>query len=526
MKISIRSKLILAISLLIVVLFAATSYLFINEKKREITQDIFVNTTAFARLTAGSVASFYELYLAQNSFVYFNREMAKIFEQNDDVSEVKVISYDGLLLYDSARDKEKKYEGTLTKMNDAYLSEALNSENLSVKILAGKLVFLKIEADGTVNFVDGNEKPLDKISEGTLLEYILVPANEKYSVLYELDYHNLEDRLARMRERIIYLALFGVMLGMIMSFLMSTQVTKPVASLVASASEIAKGNFKTRVNIKTRDEMSFLGEAFNKMAQDLEVSLEAKVYKERVGRELELAAQIQDQLLPDQNQIPKIPSLDIAAHLTPAEEIGGDIYDFLQPDDKRLMMYVGDVTGHGVPAGIVSSISSALFYGYSQDTDLKNIILNVNRVLKVKTMPTMFLTLCLMEWNEETKKFSYVSAGHEQILHYRNSNSRAELMPAGGIALGMMKDISKHVNVNEVDLQSGEFLVIYSDGIPECWKNETDLYGFDRLKAIAEKSANLRDAVQIQDAILKDVKDFAAGYKQMDDITIMVIRRV
>ena len=108
MKISIRSKLILAISTLIVVLFSIASSLFINEKKRELADDIFVNTLAFSRLTAPSIAYFYDLYLIQNSFVYFNREIAEIFEQNDDVSVVEVVSYDAEGLYNSSYDVDKK----------------------------------------------------------------------------------------------------------------------------------------------------------------------------------------------------------------------------------------------------------------------------------------------------------------------------------------------------------------------------------------------------------------------------------
>ncbi|MEK7086149.1 MAG: SpoIIE family protein phosphatase, partial [Patescibacteria group bacterium] len=367
---------------------------------------------------------------------------------------------------------------------------------------------------------------IDPLKACTLLDYLLIPANEKYSVVYKFDYHNLNERVDRMRMRIIYLALFGIMLGMILSFVMSAQVTKPIAELVEGAGKIAKGDFSARVNIKTRDEMSFLGKAFNQMAQDLEKSIEAKVYKERVAHELKLAAEIQDQLIPDQNEIPKIEGIEIAAGLITAEEIGGDIYDFFKLDDKRLMMYLGDVTGHGVPAGIISSISSALFYGYSIEADLKKILLQVNRVLKAKTMPTMFLTLCLMQWDVSLKKFTYSSAGHEKILHYSAGTKKSEYTPAGGIALGMLQDISKHITVQEIDFKTGDYLVIYSDGIPECWKNSDELYGPERLKSAMERFVDLESPEAVMKAILADVKNFSAGYKQMDDITIMVIRRV
>ncbi len=525
MKITIRSKLILAISSLIIVIFVIAAYLFVNEKKREIAEDIYVNALAFSRLTSTTIADDYDLYLKQNSFVYFNRDIQSIFQQNDDVSQIKVLSYKGEILYDSGLDVDKKYEGERRIVAENLLTQ-IQSEYIAVQDLDGNGYFLRFRADGGYEYVSPDERLLQPIKQGTLIEYLLVPANEKYSVLYKLDYQNMIDRVAAMQQRIIYLAVFAIMLGAAMSFGMSFQITKPVAELVKGAAEISKGNFHNIVEIKTHDELKFLGDAFNKMAVDLEKSVETKVYKERVTRELELAAQIQDQLIPDQAQIPPMPGIELAAWLDPAEEIGGDIYDFLKVNDDNLVMYLGDVTGHGVPAGIISSISSALFYGYSIEPDLKKILLDVNRVLKAKTMPTMFLTLCLMNWDAKNQKFTYASAGHEKILHYHAETKKADYAAAGGIALGMMKDISKSINVCEIETKPGDYLVIYSDGIPECWKNEKELYGFERLQAALEKFVSLDSPEAVMKAILEDVKTFAEGHKQMDDITIMVIKRV
>ncbi|MBI4232446.1 SpoIIE family protein phosphatase [Candidatus Peregrinibacteria bacterium] len=524
MKLSIRSKLIFAISLLIVILFSIASYLFITEKKREIAQDIYVNVLAFSKLTAPTVAYDYELYLKENSFVYFNREIQAIFEQNDDINVIKVISYEGELLYDSSIDKDKKYEGSIREVDDKLLLDQVRSENLSLRTLDGRIFYLKTNPKGGFAYVDKDEKPITSLEEGPLVNYLIVPADEKKSILYLLDYENLNQRIERMQKRIIYLALFGIMLGMILSYFMSHQVTKPVAQLVEAAGNIAKGDFKTRVDIRTHDELNFLGNAFNKMAEDLEVSVEARMYKERVTRELELAIQIQQQLVP--KIIPKVDGLDLAAGLLPAEEIGGDIYDFLMLNENQMLLYLGDVTGHGVPAGIVSSIASALFFGYASQGDLKKILIEVNRVLKYKTMPTMFMTLCLMHWDALAKQFTYASAGHEQIVHYRASGNLVELKPAGGVALGMLPDISKTLKVVPIDLKSGDHLVIYSDGIPECWKDEKENYGMERLKQASIKFANLATAEEIKNAILADVKSYAGSYKQMDDITIIVVKKL
>lgn len=516
--ISIRSKLIAVISLLIVVLFSFTANLLIDEKKKEMAQDIYLNSLAFSRLTATDVADNYDLYLAEGGFVYFNREMQTLFEQNDDVSGVTVANYSGKVLYNSVLDKDKKADG-LRNIEDPVLIEQIRSENVSFKASDGLVYYLK---DGA--FVDKNEKSMKVFAPGTLVEYFVVPANEKYSIIYSVSYHNLEKRVAEMIRRIVYLAIFGIMLGMMFSFFMSGRVTKPVFKLVDSAKRIATGDFKTRVEIKSQDELGYLGSSFNKMAQDLEASLEAKLYKERVTRELELATQIQEQLIP--KEIPKVDGLDIAASVDPAGEIGGDMYDFLPINDERLLMYLGDVTGHGVPAGIVSSIASALFLGFSSRVDLKDIMAKVNKVLKVKTMTNMFMTLCLMEWNSRTKKFSYVSAGHEQLVHFRKSTGKATLEKSGGLALGMIPDISRMLKSYEVDFEPGDFLISYSDGIPEAWKSEKELYGMDRLVAAVEKFGKMGyTAEQLRKAVIDDVNKFCAGHEQMDDITIMVLKR-
>ncbi|NIA02106.1 MAG: SpoIIE family protein phosphatase [Nitrospirae bacterium] len=526
MRINLRSKFVIAISLLMVAVFVAAAWLFIQEKKTEIADDIYHNTLAFAKLTAAEVTENYDLYLAQSGFVYFNREVRSLFEKNDDISGLKVVSYTGELLYDSFLDKDKKYEGGVRSVDDLMV-EQIKSENLSLKMLDGEVVYLKTDKSGGVRFVDKYEREVEPLEIGALIDYMVVSATEKYSVVYVLDYHNLDERVAIMMRRIIYLAMFGVMLGVLMSLFLSSKITKPVAKLVEGAEKIATGDFKTRVEIETRDEIGFLGDAFNGMAKDLELSVEAKLYKERVTRELELAAQIQNQIIPAKDQIPQMKGLEIASELISAAEIGGDMYDFMKVEEDRLLMYLGDVTGHGVPAGIVSSISSALFYGYSGLEDLKKIIVNVNRVLKAKTMSNMFMTLCLMEWNDTANSFKYISAGHEQIIHYTSKTKDASLTPAGGVALGMTLDISKLVKIEDVVFEPGDYLVIYSDGIPEAWKNEKENYGMERFEAFVKQAgAVAKNAEELKTMILDDVKKFTAGFEQKDDITLIVLKRV
>jgi len=277
------------------------------------------------------------------------------------------------------------------------------------------------------------------------------------------------------------------------------------------------------VKIKTHDEIEILGNAFNQMAVDLDNSTKALVYKERVAKELEVAQKIQEDLIP--KQIPKMEGLDISAGIVPAEEIGGDVYDFINKDENNIMFYIGDVTGHGVPSGILGSVANAIFFSKVKEPDLRKIIIDVNAVIKAKSPANMFLTLCLLNWDKTKNQLSYVNAGHEQMIHFNAQTQAVGLLKGGGIALGMFPDISKMVEEQILEMSIGDCVVLYSDGIPEAWKSQKENYGMERFKATVQQFGNLKSATEIRNSILKNVKEFMGDYKQMDDITIMVIKK-
>ncbi|MDD3861496.1 MAG: hypothetical protein PHP74_01250, partial [Candidatus Gracilibacteria bacterium] len=108
MQITIRNKMIIAISALMVVLFGLVAHLFINEKKQEMANDIYVNVLSFAKLTAPDIIYNQDLYLEQNGFVYFNREIRSILSQNENISSVKILNYEGKIIYDSNVDTDRR----------------------------------------------------------------------------------------------------------------------------------------------------------------------------------------------------------------------------------------------------------------------------------------------------------------------------------------------------------------------------------------------------------------------------------
>lgn len=520
---SIKTKLVAVITLLIVGLFAVAAVLLISEKQKELTKDIFFESRTFGELTANIIVENHDLYLAEGSFVYFNREMTGIFQKTQDIDRIEIFSYTGNILYDSDQESERQYTGPVREVTDLELIQQIQAFHPSVRTQDGRVVYLRTCDAGRTEYLDVNENPIEAIGELERIDYFIFPTAEEFAVAYHLNYQNLDALIRADAFRIMLLAVLGMIIGLMLAIFVANRITRPIKQLQKGSEIIATGNFGHRVEIKTHDELEILGNAFNKMAEDLDKSTKALVYKERVAKELELAKKIQEELIP--KEIPKLKGLDISAGIVPAEEIGGDVYDFLEQDKDSTLFYLGDVTGHGVPSGILGSIANAIFYSHLKNMNIKDIMVEVNRVLKAKSPPNMFITLCLLKWNEKTQHLKYVNAGHEQIIHYKKSDKSAELLKGGGIALGMFPDIQNMISEQEINLNQGDCAILYSDGIPEAWRSQKEQYGMERFKEAVKKYGSLETAVAIRNAILKDVSDFIGDYKRMDDITIMVIKK-
>lgn len=518
---SIKTKLILGLSLLVIFLFSITAVLLISEKTKELSRDIYSKARSFSELTSPKIVQLAETLLKEKSFVLFNREIKDVFAKDEDVSVIRIASFAGGLVYDSETERDRGYEGAERKLEDADLRARVKSNLPSYLLASGRTVYLKKDADGKYAAVNENEKPVKEISDTDEIKNIVFTLDAKHAVIFDVTYENLRNRVVRMTERIVLLLIFGVLLGLGFGWYFSGRITNPIARLNESALILAQGDFTARVRITSKDEVGTLGETFNKMAADLEISTKAKIEHERLSKELEVAAKIQSQILP--KQLPKIPGLDISAALIPAAEIGGDCYDFITVDPETNLIYLSDVTGHGVPSGIVVSIANALIYSYSNSPSLIEILASANRVLKEKTAQNMFMTLIMLRYHKGG--FKYVSAGHPEMVHYSAAQKKVFLEKGGGIALGMIPDITKSLNEGTLEFEKGDSVILYSDGIPEAANPSGEMYGMARLRRALNESGELENAEAIKIALLADVKEFMAGAKQLDDITLVVLRR-
>jgi len=507
--------------MVIIAILIASTYFIISQKTKEISFDIFKNAVSFAELTNERIVSNYESNYVQKAFANFDREMADIYSLNEDIPAISIFNYAGETLY-----RADKAEFGKIGSEDM---ERIQAVMPSVKTKSGLVVYLD-KAEGEIRYTNFNGRTVDAIKDTDQTENIVYPfrdpnnALRSFSVRYEVSYSALTKRVSETRNNMIILAIFGIVISLFIGGIIAGKITSPIKTLIEGALKIGSGNLATRIVVKSESEIGQLANTFNQMAQDLEKSTIELVEKEKMTRELELAGEIQKELLP--TTLPKIPNLDIAVSLVSATEVGGDCYDFLMADEDSMIFYVGDVTGHGVSAGLVAAINNALVPAFlDQYKTTQELIVHLNSILQKKTRPNVFMTMVMAHWHIKEAKLGYTQAGHDPIFHYSAKDMTVNEASYGGMALGMTPDISEIVKTEYIDMQVDDVAVLYTDGIPEAWKNEMENYGMQRFKDSVAKNSRFDTAQQIHDGIMKDVREFMGDYPQADDITLIVVKR-
>jgi serine phosphatase RsbU (regulator of sigma subunit) len=240
---------------------------------------------------------------------------------------------------------------------------------------------------------------------------------------------------------------------------------------------------------------------------------------------LELAEEVQQNLLP--KEVPDIKGLDIAAKSIYCNKTGGDFYDFLdvsQDSDDKLRVVVGDVSGHGIAAGLMMATARALIRSRSaQPGDLSQIVTEVNRNLTLDVYETgRFTTLFYLIVDPLKQLLKWVRAGHDAALLYDPANDRFENLYGSGLALGLDENYPYAENEWK-GLATGQIIYIGTDGIWEAINSEGKLFGKTPIKEIIRQNA-AASADEILNAILTALNRFRQGLEPEDDATLVVIK--
>lgn len=306
------------------------------------------------------------------------------------------------------------------------------------------------------------------------------------------------------------------------------RVVQPLQILQKDVQMISEGNLEHRAKIIQDDEIGELANAFNNMSASLQEYIKnlssVMAEKERIGAELNVATQIQADMLPSIfPAFPEREEFDIYATMQPAKEVGGDFYDFFLIDDDHLAVVIADVSGKGVPAALFMVIAKTLLKNRAQMGDSPAKVLEVvNNQLCENNKAEMFVTVWFGVMQISTGKIVAANAGHEKPI-IRKADGEFEIFKdKHGFVMGAMEGMK--YKEYEFEIEKGGCLFVYTDGVPEATSSESELFGMERLVQVLneEKDAPLPDILKsVKGSIDKFVKDAP----QFDDITMLALYR-
>ncbi|MFC1668578.1 GAF domain-containing SpoIIE family protein phosphatase [Chlamydiota bacterium] len=306
-----------------------------------------------------------------------------------------------------------------------------------------------------------------------------------------------------------------------------------IKTLMAVPLEFKDEVIGVMVAVNKLDENSFTENdlsLFESLADQAAISINnAHLYKnisakERIDRELKIAKEIQNLLLP--KAFPELKSIDIAAFSDPALEVGGDYFDFIPLSQEQLGIVIADVSGKGIPASLMMVMYRSILRIISQSSNSPSKILeSVNDHIFSDMKYDMFISSTFGIMDLSKGEFISSRAGHEPLIYFNKKDKKLTLIKSKGIAIGIDKGalFKNTIEDHHISLKKGDILVLYTDGITEAIDSKNTEFGIENLLNTISISANL-SAFEIANNIKERIKRFTNTIPQRDDLTAIVIK--
>jgi sigma-B regulation protein RsbU (phosphoserine phosphatase) len=300
---------------------------------------------------------------------------------------------------------------------------------------------------------------------------------------------------------------------------MISSIARSTSRLTRGAKEVGQGNLDYRIKVKRKDQLGDLAISFNHMTESVQSMLVEVAEKERLARELDLAREIQESLLPEKHL--NFGAIEVNATFRPAAEVGGDYFDVFTTEEQGLTLTIGDVAGHGLPTGLLmamlkSSVASLIREGYRG----VELVRRVNEVLRTQGQHRMLATLMLVELDLEENSVAVTNAGHPPGFLLSSDGELTELasgaFPLGG-GLGTPA-------TGSYSFQPGSKLILYSDGLVEAQGHGGEPYGYERLAELLKLHAD-SEGIDLQARIMKVFDEYTEGRALADDLSLLVVQR-
>ncbi len=332
------------------------------------------------------------------------------------------------------------------------------------------------------------------------------------------------------RSALIVMALLIVALAALSIFLsnkLSKRLVMPIALLTDKVRNMDGDQLNFAWYENTDDEVETLAHSFGSMTERLKEYIDdiqtVTAEKERIHTELSLATKIQSGIMPhDFPAFPDKKEFDLYALMEPAREVGGDFYDYFLIDDDHLGMVIADVSGKGIPAALFMMISKTILQSCAMLGKSAAETLNLtNEALTSNNQTGMFVTVWFGILEISSGKLSCANAGHEYPAVKRANGSFELYKDKHGFVIGGMEG-TKYQEYT-IQLDHGDMVFLYTDGVPEATNSDVVMYGTDRMLAALnkEKDSSLKE---ILDNVCYDITDFIMDAEQFDDLTMMCLK--
>lgn len=293
-------------------------------------------------------------------------------------------------------------------------------------------------------------------------------------------------------------------------------VSRAVNRLSHATETVRAGDFSARIPVKRRDQVGDLQRSFNAMAADLENLVATAAQKESLDKELAVARDLQQSLLPV--EVPAGDQVEFSTLFEPSAAIGGDFFDIVRLAEDRIAVVVADVAGHGLPTGLrMAMFKAALEILITENKPIEAILERLSAMIRRSTERRYFVTASISIVDFQAGKVAVTNAGHPPVYRKRGEEVTEILVP--GTALGTLDDSYGRV---EAEIRPGDFIVWMSDGLIEAASPEGDVFGYQRIvNALRQPAAT---AEGVQQNLLSSIGEFTSGESADDDRTLVVMR--
>ncbi len=324
---------------------------------------------------------------------------------------------------------------------------------------------------------------------------------------------NLSVGITTGMEIVVFAALF-----IMIFFLVNKLVVKNIHRINKSLSEITEGNLETVVNVRSHEEFDALSNDINSTVDTLKKYIADAAA--RIDAELAFAKAIQHSSLP--SVFPPYPNrcdFEIHATMHTAKEVGGDFYDFYFIDEDNLAFLIADVSGKGIPAAMFMMTSKTILKSYAESgMSVEEVFTHANEKLCEGNDAGMFVTAWMGILNTRTGKVVFANAGHNPPLVKHADGTFEYLKSRAGFVLAGMEGI--RYRKNELQLEPGDAIYLYTDGVTEATDLNNELYGEERLLDLLKRNADANPKA-LCEAVKFDVDAFVGEAPQFDDITML-----